>query len=105
MIHPPPGNGPFDTREQAEAVFAAFSQAARRGTSGPPGEQMFFAARQWKAEALADTIELWAPLGDYDRQVIAALAGLLDATDIGVVCSWLYRIKADQYDQETRPGT
>ena len=98
MTHPPPGNGPFATREQAEHVFAAFSQAAGRGRSGPDiprGEQLVFTTHQHLAEALTDTIEYWAELGDYDRQLIGRLAELLDATDIGVVCSWIYRVMRD----------
>ncbi len=98
MTHPPPDNGPFASREQAEAVFAGFRQAAASGRTGPPGEQLFFTARQWKAEALADTIELWAGLEAYDREVITKLAGLLDAVEIGVVASWFYRAARDEYD-------
>jgi hypothetical protein len=94
----PPGNGPFATREQAEAEFAAFRQLAELGVSGPPGEQIVVAPGQFLTETIADTIEYWAPLGDYDREVITRLAGLLDAVEAGVVCSWIYRVMQDQYD-------
>lgn len=87
-----PQDGPWATREQAEHVFAGFREAAERGTSGPPGEQLVFTSRQHLAEALADTIEGYAPIGDYDRALIERLAGLLDAVDIGVICSWVYRV-------------
>ncbi len=98
MIGQLPGNGPFDTREQAEHVFSGFRQAAEAGRSGPPGEQIVLPGHQWKAEALADTIELWAGLEAYDREVITKLAGLLDAVEIGVVASWFYRAARDEYD-------
>jgi hypothetical protein len=95
VSRPDPQNGPFHSREQAEAVFAEFRQAAELGRSGSPGEQLVFTPRQFKAEALADAIGYWAELGDYDRQLIELLAGMLDAVDISVVCSWLYRIMQD----------
>jgi hypothetical protein len=99
----PPGNGPFASRQRAEHVFAVFRQDAERGTSGPPGEQLVFTTHQLLAETLTDTIEYYAALGDYDRQLIGRLAGLLDATDIGVVCSWIYRVTGDTYDQDAIP--
>lgn len=87
----PPGNGPFTSRQQAETVFAAFRQAAETGRSGPPGEQLTFTTRGFLAEALGDTIEDRAEIGDYDWQVITRLAQLLDPVEVGVVCSWIYR--------------
>ena len=98
---PPPGNGPFATRKQAEHVFAAFRQAAERGRSGPDiprGERLVFTTHQYLAETIADTLELWGELGDYDREVIARLAGLLDPVEVGVLTSWIYRVMGDEPD-------
>jgi hypothetical protein len=100
MTHPPPENGPFQTREQAAAVFAAFAQAAETGTAGPPGEQLTFTGPQFLAESLTDAIEMWATAGDYDRQLIGRLAARLDAVDIAVIMSWLYRIRPDHRQPE-----
>jgi hypothetical protein len=86
------GDGPFGTREQAEAAFDGFRQAAQRGRSGPPGEELVFTYHQHLAEALADTADSCGlELGDYDRQLIVRLATMLDPVDTGVVCSWLTR--------------
>ena len=96
-----PENGPFATRQAAERIFSAFRRAAERGRAGPDlprGEQIVLTGHQWKAEALTDTIELWAEIGDYDRVVIAKLAGVLDPVEVGVVTSWFYRVMRDQYD-------
>jgi hypothetical protein len=95
MTHPPPENGPFATRQQAELVFGVFRQAAETGRAGPPGEQLVYTTRGFLADALTDAIEIRAELGDYDRQLIARLAGLLDAVDVGVLCSWLDRVTRD----------
>jgi hypothetical protein len=93
MMSTPAGDGPFCSREEAEARFARFREAAERGTSGPPGDQLVFTYSQHLTEALTDTIEgFGAELGDYDRQLIEHLAELLDPVEIGVVCSWVYRV-------------
>jgi hypothetical protein len=88
-----PDDGPFSTREQAETVFAAFRDAAAAGRSGPPGEELVFTRGQHLADALTDTIEgFGADLGDYDRELIERLAGLLDPVEMRVACSWIYRV-------------
>jgi len=103
MINPP-DDGPFLSREQAEARFARFREAAERGTSGAPPDQLVFTYSQHLTEALADTIEgFGAELGDYDRQLIERLAELLDPVEIGVVCSWIYRVH-DSPDDNPRIG-
>ena len=74
-----PTDGPFGTRQQAEAVFAHFRRGAERGTYGP--------ASQFLADALADSIHVFdVQLGEYDRQLIARLAQLLDPVDVAVIC-------------------
>lgn len=107
MTHPPPGDGPFATREQAEAAFAHFAQAAERTRSEPPGEQVVFSGRTGYAVAyLTDTIGYWAPLGAYDLDLIARLAAALDTVDVAVLASWIYRIKEGMpvsTSEETRP--
>ena len=95
MSYPPPENGPFATRQQAERVFAVYTRAAGRGRSGPPGQQIIATAAEQKASAITDTLEYYAEAGDYDRQLIGRLAGELDVTDIHVICSWFYRIMRD----------
>jgi hypothetical protein len=94
-----PEDGPFRDRMEAGAAFARFREAAERGTSGPPGEQLVFTRGQHLAEALTDTVEdLGAELGGYDRQLAAWLGELLDPTDIGVICSWIRRAAHDRPD-------
>jgi len=88
-----PAEGPFTGRPQAEAVFGAFRDAAVRGFSGPPGEQLVFTAHQYLTAAFTDAIEgHGAYVGLYDRMLIARLASYLDPVDVGVVCSWIYRV-------------
>jgi hypothetical protein len=92
-MQPPPGNGPFRSREQTEAVFAGFREGAERGTFGPPGEQIVGTYSQALVAALTDTVEgFGGELGDYDRQLIERLAGLLDPVDVRVLCSWTERV-------------
>jgi hypothetical protein len=93
VSHPPPEAGPFQTREQASAVFGAFAQAAERGRSGPPGEELVFTKHQFLAESLADALEQWAEVGEYDKQLIGVLAAHLDAVQIATIMSWLYRVR------------
>jgi hypothetical protein len=87
-----PTDSPFGTRRQAETVFAHFRQGAEHGTYGP--------ASQFLADALADSIHVFdVQLGDYDRQLIARLAQLLDPVDVAVICSWIRRAVHDCPDQ------
>lgn len=91
MTHPPPGNGPFRSREQAEEVFAHVRHGAGSGTFGT--------AADFLTGYLADSIDVHdAELGDYDLALIGRLAELLDAVDIAVVASWFYRVAHDEYD-------
>lgn len=91
-----PANGPYATRAEAQAAYAALTRAAARGTSGPPGEQLVFTRGQLLAEAIIDTIDGFASTGGYDRQLAAWLGELLDATDVGVICSWIRRAAHDR---------
>jgi len=78
----PPDFGPFRTREQAEAVFGSFRDAAHRAPEG---------VRFYSDCALTDTCHvLGGELGGYDRQVLAQLAEL-DPAAVMVVCSLLLR--------------
>jgi hypothetical protein len=93
----PPDYGPFRTREQAEAVFGGFREAARAD-----GDGVAF----WSACALTDTLDCLiapddmfsGPLGDYDRQVLDELAGRLDPLAVAVLCSLILR--AAHHDPE-----
>lgn len=98
---PDPADGPFRTRGEAEAAFAAFRDAALRGRSGPPGEELAFTTARLLAEDLADTIEtLSAGTGAYDQMLIARLAAYLDPVDVEVVCSWIRRAARDRPDPD-----
>jgi hypothetical protein len=82
-------NGPYDTREQAEAAYADFTRGAESG--------MLASRFQFLADAIEDVIvDLGAAAGAYDREVAAKLAALLTATEIGVICSWIRRAAGDQ---------
>jgi len=98
-------DGPFNTREQAEACFAGFRAAALSGTAGPPGEQLVYEPGQLEHETLLDTADvLGADLGDYDRQVLGRVAGLLDPVDIRVVNSIFLRVAHDVPDAGVAAG-
>jgi len=98
-----PQAGPFSGRPQAEAAFAGFRDAAVRGYSGPPGEQLVFTTHQHLSAAFTDAIEgFGAYVGAYDRMLIARLASYLDPVDVGVACSWIYRV-ADAIQGPARP--
>ena len=91
MTHPPPGNGPFRSRREAELVFAAVRRGAESGTLGT--------AEHFKSGYLADSIDVFgAELGDYDLALIGRLAATLDAVDIAVIASWAYRLMQDVPD-------
>ena len=97
-------DGPFGARGQAEARFARFREAAERGTSGPPGDQLVVTYSQALIGALADTVEgFGGELGDYDRQLIERLAAMLDPVDVRVLCSWTERVH-DSPDDNPRIG-
>jgi hypothetical protein len=73
-------------------TFAHFRRGADRGTYGP--------ASQFLADALADSIHVFdVQLGEYDRQLIARLAQLLDPVDVAVICSWVRRAAHNCPDQ------
>jgi hypothetical protein len=96
-------DGPWHTREEAAARYAAFTAAADRGASGPPGEQLVYAPGQLEGETITDTLDvLGVELGDYDREVIARLAALLGPLDSLVVNSLIQRAARDDYDQPIR---
>ena len=91
MTYPPPGNGPFRSRQQAEETFAAVRRGAESGQLGTAGH--------FKSGYLADSIDvLGAELGDYDLDLIGRLAELLDAVDVAVIASWAYRLMHDVPD-------
>jgi hypothetical protein len=91
MTYPPPGNGPFASRQQAEEVFADMRRGAASGTFGT--------ATEFLADYLADSIDCFgAAVGPYDRMLITRIAGLFDAVDVAVIASWLYRVMQDRYD-------
>ncbi len=93
MTHPPPGNGPFRSRAQAEETFAGVRRGAESATFGT--------ATEFLTGYLADTIDHYpgAELGDYDLALIGRLAELLDPIDVATVASWFYRVAHDEYDQ------
>jgi hypothetical protein len=82
------GAGPFNSRGAAEAAFGNARRRAEEGTFGNVTE--------FNANYLTDTIDQWAPLGQYDRLVIFRLAAMLDTTDLAVVASWFYRVTGDK---------
>lgn len=103
MTYPPPSDGPFASRQQAEAVFAHFRQAAQRGRSGPPWEQLTYTTPGFLADSLADTIDSFpgAVVAAYDRILIDRIAGLFDPVDVAVIMSWIRRAAGDRPDATT----
>jgi hypothetical protein len=92
-------DGPFSTREQAEAEFAAFRDSAEHGRAGAPGEQLVFLPGQLEYDTITDTLETnGVELGAYDRQVIARLACLLGPLDCAVIDSLFKRAARDACD-------
>jgi hypothetical protein len=85
-----PQNGPYETREQAEQAYADFTRGADSGTLG--------SRYRFLADAITDVIEEFAAAGAYDRELAFKLGGLLTATEVGVVCSWIRRTAGDRPD-------
>jgi len=83
-----PQNGPYETREQAVAAFDAFTRGADSGTLGSRDQVL--------AEAIVDILDEYSGSGRYDYDLAWKLAGLLSATDVGVICSWLRRVAGDR---------
>ena len=83
-----PQNGPYDSREQAEAAYVHLARGAESGT---------LAGRtQFLAESVIDAIDEFASTGAYDRQLAGRLAAMLSATDMGVLASWVRRAAGDR---------
>jgi hypothetical protein len=81
-------NGPYATREQAEAAYAYFTRSAESGTLGTRA--------RFPADAIIDALDEFASTGAYDRDLAERLASLLTEVDIGVVCSWVRRAAHDR---------
>ena len=81
----PPDNGPFDAREQAEAVFGHMPRGM--------------------ADYLADTIDHYpgVEFGQYDRELVDRIAATFDAADVAVIASWIYRVMRDIPDNQPDP--
>lgn len=87
-----PANGPYATREEAEAAFADLARGAESGTLGT--------RTQFLAASVIDTIDNFAETGAYDQQLAGRLASLLGAADIGVIASWVRRAAHDRPDPD-----
>lgn len=86
-------NGPYESREQAEAAYAYLARGAESGA--------YLADRtQFLAESIIDTIDNFAETGAYDRQLAGRLAAQLAVTDVGVIASWVRRAAGDRPDPE-----